>query len=133
MELGRVLGRGTTAERTDYTYRDLTPAAGVSYYRLEQYDFDGTQTDLGIQTTRMEEAMAAAFSVSPNPVLAGALLGVHMATTREVEEHAHQNGPNGRLIGTYEASSGSIQLPQLRAGVYTLKLGESTSRFVVLP
>ncbi len=131
-ELGRVLGMGTTDEGTDYTYHDLSPVAGVSYYRLEQYDFDGSNTNLGIQTARMGGAMAAAFSVSPNPVQPGAQLSVHTATP-QLDSRVQLIGPNGRLLGGYEISNGSIQLPELRPGVYTLKIGDTTSRFVVLP
>jgi PKD repeat protein len=37
-------GNGTTAKRSSYKYVDATPAAGVTYYRLKQIDFDGTSS-----------------------------------------------------------------------------------------
>ena len=131
-EVGEVLGTGTTEAGTDYTFRDLSAPQGLNYYRLEQFDFDGTRTDLGVQTAAWGTAVAAALSVSPNPVLAGALLGVHQAT-QEFARQAQLIGPDGRVIGSYAVSNGKIQLPQLAAGVYTIKIDNSTSRFVVMP
>lgn len=40
--IGWVAGQGTTLTRTDYTYRVAAPKAGVTYYRLQQVDEDGT-------------------------------------------------------------------------------------------
>ncbi len=40
--LGFISGRGTSTEKADYTFTDKKPAAGRSFYRLKQIDFDGT-------------------------------------------------------------------------------------------
>ncbi len=40
--IGAVSGAGTTARRTDYTFKDHTPLPGNNYYRLVQVDTDGT-------------------------------------------------------------------------------------------
>lgn len=40
--IGWVAGQGSTLTRTDYTYRVAAPKAGVTYYRLQQVDEDGT-------------------------------------------------------------------------------------------
>ncbi|NJL74217.1 MAG: T9SS type A sorting domain-containing protein [Saprospiraceae bacterium] len=39
--LGKVKGAGTTVEPQTYNFVDVTPKAGVNYYRLKQVDFDG--------------------------------------------------------------------------------------------
>ncbi len=131
-EIGRVIGTGTTDSGTEYTFRDLSAGQGTSYYRLEQFDFDGTQTDLGVQTVAWGAAMAAALSVSPNPVMAGALLGIHLGS-RETIDQAQLIGSDGRAIGSYPVTNGQLQLPTLMAGVYTLKVDGNISRFVVIP
>jgi hypothetical protein len=41
--LATVPGRGTTYSRTEYAQTDEQPYPGLSYYRLVQTDFDGTQ------------------------------------------------------------------------------------------
>jgi hypothetical protein len=40
--IGSVEGNGTTTERSDYLFTDKSPVNGISYYRLNQIDFDGT-------------------------------------------------------------------------------------------
>ncbi|MBK7380050.1 MAG: T9SS type A sorting domain-containing protein [Ignavibacteriales bacterium] len=41
-KIGFVPGKGTTTEKSSYTYTDFSPLAGKSFYRLAQIDFDGT-------------------------------------------------------------------------------------------
>ena len=43
-KIGEVTGAGTTTETQYYSFEDRTPLFGTSYYRLVQYDFDGTET-----------------------------------------------------------------------------------------
>lgn len=40
-ELAMIPGSGTTAQVQTYTFRDLSPLAGRSFYRLKQTDFNG--------------------------------------------------------------------------------------------
>ena len=39
--IGEVTGNGTTNETTSYSYIDKQPLFGKSYYRLQQFDYDG--------------------------------------------------------------------------------------------
>ena len=41
-KLGFINGKGTTTEKSNYSFVDKNPAEGKSYYRLKQIDFDGT-------------------------------------------------------------------------------------------
>ena len=41
-KLGFISGKGTTTEKSNYSFVDKNPAEGKSYYRLRQIDFDGT-------------------------------------------------------------------------------------------
>lgn len=42
IKLGFVSGKGTTTEKTNYSYLDDNILTGISYYRLKQIDFDGS-------------------------------------------------------------------------------------------
>ncbi len=42
--LGTVKGFGTTSVAHDYSYEDLKPVSGISYYRLKQIDYNGAYT-----------------------------------------------------------------------------------------
>lgn len=60
--IGSVSGKGQGA----YEYQDLNPLAGVNYYRLAQYDKDGTVAYSGVRSA--EFALSAAkVSIYPNP------------------------------------------------------------------
>lgn len=41
IEIGNVLGSGTTTETNHYKFIDSKPSLGTNYYRLKQIDFDG--------------------------------------------------------------------------------------------
>ena len=41
-KLGFVNGKGTTTEKSSYSFTDKNPADGKTYYRLKQIDFDGS-------------------------------------------------------------------------------------------
>jgi hypothetical protein len=41
-KLGFIDGKGTTTEKSNYSFVDKNPAEGKSFYRLKQIDFDGT-------------------------------------------------------------------------------------------
>lgn len=63
--LGTVPARGTSALPVDYTYTDLTPAAGTNQYRLLLVDRDGKYAYSGVKTIRTE--LVTSFSLYPNP------------------------------------------------------------------
>jgi hypothetical protein len=60
-----VPGHGNSTETLFYTYRDETPVAGISYYRLKQTDYDGqfTYSDVVV----VKRVMKDAFAIFPNP------------------------------------------------------------------
>lgn len=41
-KIGFVAGKGTTTERSSYSFTDVNPVEGKSFYRLRQTDFDGS-------------------------------------------------------------------------------------------
>ena len=41
-------GNGITINRHNYTYIDISPIEGTSYYRLKQTDYDGTTKTFNI-------------------------------------------------------------------------------------
>ncbi|MEL7020551.1 MAG: T9SS type A sorting domain-containing protein, partial [Bacteroidota bacterium] len=77
--IGTVTGAGTTSEVQDYSFTDNEPLAGVSYYRLQQFDYDGASeihqtitvyrstTDWNIQT--VPSAVTQQLSIFSSEVL----------------------------------------------------------------
>jgi len=62
--IGTVAGSGTSSEIKNYQFRDLNPLEGTSYYRLQQYDFDGSSkysNTIDLNSTQLKVIVA------PNP------------------------------------------------------------------
>lgn len=61
-----VEGKGTTNSRTDYSFTDMSPYTGRSYYRLSQTDFNGARKYFPIVKVDVGET-GPTLSVYPNP------------------------------------------------------------------
>ena len=127
--LGNVGGQGTTGQISTYSLRHTKPSAGVNYYRIDQYDYDGTKTELGVQSVRMSASAGQLLRPSPNPVASGQrmMVGEGIADNTEVQIVS----PAGRLVGSYVVQGRSFRVPELTPGVYTLRLNGEAARFVV--
>lgn len=66
-EFTRVQGAGTTSEPQQYRAFHGLPSSGMNYYRLAQYDFDGTRTYSHIISVKYEGKTSQAL-IAPNPV-----------------------------------------------------------------
>ena len=128
-ELGTINGRGTTGSVSTYRFRDQKPATGVNYYRLEQYDYDGTRTELGVQSVDFGGRVTGNLMLSPNPVASGQVLTFagHADGDAKIEIFA----PNGSLVGNYLVQGGTFRVPTLKPGMYTLRMNGQASRLVV--
>lgn len=66
-EIGTVRGAGNSRRVLDYSFADLSPLEGISYYRLKQTDFGGQFAYSGIITVR-RGPVRPSVKVYPNPV-----------------------------------------------------------------
>lgn len=67
-QLVQVKGKGTSNEKTEYTAYDYNPLNGINYYRLLQFDKDGSRTDLGMKAVSFKFDSKITVNVYPNPV-----------------------------------------------------------------
>ena len=64
--LGQVDAAGTTTQRTEYSFIDTeSRSSRVSYYKLSQFDFDGTQTTYPVLSSNCE--ISEEIKLFPNP------------------------------------------------------------------
>jgi type IX secretion system substrate protein len=65
-QIENIQGAGNSTEPRNYQTVDSNPYGGVSYYRLLQTDFDGTQSYSGIRVVNIE--LSQQYTVYPNPL-----------------------------------------------------------------
>ena len=123
--IGWVEGAGESYDATAYTYEDMQPREGVTYYRLEQLDYDGTATlSEVVSVVRMEDEVSQELRAYPNPVSG-------LLTVENAGAELHLYALTGQLILT-KATNGddraTLDMNGLAEGVYllttTLESGE---------
>ncbi len=68
IEIARVDGAGFSSNERNYTFKDITPLTGTSYYRLMMYDFDGYSKESEVENIKREEFQGfTILSIGPNP------------------------------------------------------------------
>ncbi len=70
-------GAGNSDAVLFYSYIDIEPKNGLSFYRLKQTDFNGQYEYSEIRSVRVEKTFTASFNAYPNPILKGETLRVN--------------------------------------------------------
>ncbi len=120
--IGQVTGNGTTSSPSNYTYVDYSAFDGVSYYRLEQVDYDGASAPSDVRKVVLGDG--SAFTAYPNP--ASDVLNVSGqfpsdAVTLQLYSNLGQLVANTTLGTEAGAFSTSFNVANLSKGVYILK------------
>lgn len=132
-EIGQVKGNGTSRERHNYSFTDINPLVGKSYYRLKSIDYDRHTEDseiVFINTTGRKKVF-----LYPNPIVEGQLF-VDLNFTSESDVNAFITDLTGSQLMRFTVnSSNNLLLLDLKPGSYLLKVTaenfSSVSRFVV--
>jgi len=102
--IGKITGNGTTSSVSKYVFTDPSPFDGITYYRLKQFDFDGTEYFLpvvGIRTgcfQRNDE-----LKIYPNPV--SDILHVNYKAITQIELSLELFNQNGQVVKTLSLDS----------------------------
>lgn len=103
-----------------YTFVDLEPFPGQNYYRLLQYDLDGTQTVFGPIGVRLDSGTINAY---PNPT-AGKLF---LTGEVNVDDAFTIYGADGRRV--HEGYGPYLNVTHLPAGSYYLRLRQAARSY----
>lgn len=127
--IGEVPGSGTTLEPTDYSFVDDRPISGTSYYRLCQFDYDGSTSYSEVVSVH-RQGEAPHFAVYPNPVHAGGTVTVETENPDVSELRLYSS--IGKPIPPVFVSSEKTELDvsSLTPGIYTLQFVEGNNRVV---
>jgi Secretion system C-terminal sorting domain len=122
----RVTGSGTNSGNSFYFVYDSTPYPGVSYYRLQQTDFDDKQTYSPICAVNIQNALSNV-NIFPNPATNAVTITFPAAGNYEVMLY----DCIGRLMDPPILITGSnlaISVSNMAAGVYFITIhGENSS------
>ena len=134
--IGTVTCSGNSTEMMHYSFDDYEHTSGVSYYRLEQVDYNGDITYSNLISVTQEDKKD--LLVYPNPVKSGNELNI---TGTSDGGTLNIFGPTGSLINqtnikSVTGSTTTINTSNLTPGVYlvvftTPSSGVARSKFVV--
>jgi len=120
--IGEVAAAGFSTQTLDYQFTDTAPLPGTNYYRLQQFDFDGTSSFSPVIT--VEYAPEGSVTVFPNP----ARDRLHLTFGEETTELtvAYLFDPLGRQIAAHKIQVGTtsheMDLHAVLPGNYWVKI-----------
>jgi len=119
--IGWQAGQGTINISHSYTHIDKNPLTGTSYYRLKQVDFDGQFSYSNVVSLRYTRPQ---INIFPNPVNDK----LYIYTNGYVVNNVLIFNTMGQQI-TIQLNNNSIDVSQLPAGLYTIKIGMGEQYF----
>lgn len=122
--IGRVKGNGTTTREIEYNFTDDRPGKGLNYYRLAQYDYDGSSTYSDIVSLDFSsEDLRTDINVYPNP----AVDYIYVDTSFEIGEMRVQvYSTAGKIVlETQISSDNPLDISGLAPGLYSLSVSDA--------
>lgn len=127
--LATVKGQGNSSTRTDYQWLHSQPASGNNYYRLWQFDWDGTATMLGLRQVNAQFSSFTIAGVSPNPSMAGQTVKLHLATGTYPMQVILLASSGQSWPLPFTEGADEVRLPDhLPAGLYYLQVTSANGR-----
>ena len=124
-KIGEVAGAGTTNDVQFYDFLHQTPVIGMNYYRLKQFDFDGTfeysdVLNIEYRTRNIE------YRIFPNPTSA-------FITIENLQEGelVQVFSSNGQFIEAYQSPINNLSVRHLPKGTYFIKIGTQVKRVLI--
>lgn len=111
-EIGKVAGNGTTFSEQDYSFVDRTPANGISYYRLAQFDFNGEMELHNVIAVNNRTT-----STSIYPTLTDGQINIKVQEPASIRIFT----PSGIVVKAFKLEeSKQVNIQDLPSGIYTL-------------
>jgi len=129
--LTTVQGAGTTSATTNYTATDAHPLSGLSYYRLQQLDLDGSvhyAPIISVQVAATTLAPTSLLKAYPNPTTDHLMLDLRNLTAGATR--AQLRNLAGQVVLEQPVADGTtpeLSLAALPAGVYLLQVHTATA------
>lgn len=123
-----IASKGDAATEQNYNFIDIAPFAGNTYYRLKQFDNDGTETSFNIVCVYIENTFEINTCVYPNPVTNhNCYMRFNHAVNQKVTLELYN--PSGVLTNKEEFNTNGIKdlnisniTATLNSGIYYLRI-----------
>ena len=129
--IGSIAAKGNSSSRTEYSYFDNSPFAGINYYRLKQMDSDNTASYSKAASLDFSLVNEGYFKVYPNPAIdlikldninqpAGIILSILNL--------------DGKMLKSTKIAKGEapeMKVSDLISGVYVLKVEDQNTHTVL--
>lgn len=123
--VGRIAGSGSSNIVLQYFLHDPTPFKGISYYRLKQVDYDGTESFKGVRSVSFDNKVS--FEVFPNPTSEKVYVkGEHINSMELYDSGGKKLTPQVVVNGTLW----EVDTQNLPVGVYYLRIFEKSGFMV---
>ncbi|HOY13824.1 MAG TPA: T9SS type A sorting domain-containing protein, partial [Saprospiraceae bacterium] len=123
IEVGRVEAKQERSGEKDYSFAHESPAKGINYYRLNQFDLDGKKTSFGILAGNFEGGKEQ-FLFPTSAVNEVWLSGYESAPVKIFDASGKE------LINELYQTGNSIDVSNLQSGVYFLLIGQDRLSFL---
>lgn len=140
-QIDEVDGAGFSSNERNYTFRDLTPLTGTSYYRLVMYDFDGYSKESDVEDVKRDRFDGfTILSIGPNPSANMISISIANKEPEEIQYIIYDVAGRKAREGTQQLLEGinsfTIDATMMGTGMYlfTASKGDgiiSTYKFVV--
>ncbi|MBL7731069.1 MAG: hypothetical protein JNM88_07825 [Chitinophagaceae bacterium] len=141
-QLASVPAHGNSAQPLAYTYTDVSPLKGISYYRLKQVDIDGRFTYSAVKRVDNRVEGLELKNIFPNPVSSNKEMNLEVLTGKPCMLTMNLFSQAGLLVLHSEKrfisgqQNWKLLLPSLSGGVYEVMISDGegnslTERLVV--
>lgn len=121
--LGTINGAGNSNNQKTYSFQaPLESSSGLSYYKLQQTDFDGTSTTSNLIAISHIEQETVSMQISPNP--ANNWIEIHINTGEKITSYqiTDLNGKSIRMENNNIQGNNRINISALHQGLYNLTI-----------
>lgn len=125
--ISRVAAQGNSSTYAVYQVIDNYPTSGIYYYRLTQFDLDGTATDLGVRTLDLNGDVR----IAPNPS-AGIFMINNVTKDVELQLLNALGEPISTEFEQVSDTSWKLDLLNAASGVYFVRVNGALERIVKL-
>jgi sphingomyelin phosphodiesterase len=139
--IGQIQGRGDSSAPHNYQYLDMQVPTGQIYYRLRQYDYDGSYTLSEVVALQVPKGKTMVSGIFPNPTQQGGIVNVGFRAAAHMPVRITVHNVVGEQIAAlkFSAQEGnnifSLPIQDWGTGIFSLNINagnySNVQRFLI--